>query len=56
MTKRQALTLFMEGELHNTKQLPDAPARRVNWNKFVIMLEKDGRITGHQAFIWNNPF
>jgi len=59
MTKKQALIEFKDMGLHLTNQIngyPDIPARREDWNNFVDMLEKDGRITDYQAFIWNNPF
>lgn len=59
-TKKQVLAEFSEIWREIVKNNPnakgDAVAKREAFNDFVDGLNKDGVVSGHQAFTWANPF
>ena len=65
MTKKQVRELFDEcypretflgPHGRNGRMVIDDVMRREAWNDFVDSLNKDRKVSDHQAFTWSNPF
>jgi len=60
MTKKEAVAMFRqvwkEAVAWNPHLKGDKIAKRCEFNDYIDYLQKDGRITEHQAYNWSNPF
>jgi len=57
LTKKQVVQIFKEEYSDFLQKFKgDSVAKREAFNQFVDWLNKDGKVSDHQAHNWTNPF